>query len=82
MAQRVSQSLQGGQDEETLEPHVLVDHRGRPIGRFQEGDSVIFYNLRGGEGSRALQELFGQRIQLLSNLAGTSAQFYDHDSIP
>ena len=47
MAQRVSQSLQGGQDEETLEPHVLVDHRGRPIGRFQEGDSVIFYNLRG-----------------------------------
>lgn len=47
MSHVISQSLQAGQDEETLEPHVLVNHQGEPIGRFQDGDSVIFYNLRG-----------------------------------
>jgi 2,3-bisphosphoglycerate-independent phosphoglycerate mutase len=30
-----------------LEPRVLVDNGGTPIGRFQDGDYVIFYNIRG-----------------------------------
>ena len=37
----------GERDDETLEPRVLVDSRNRPVGRLEQGDYVIFYNLRG-----------------------------------
>jgi 2,3-bisphosphoglycerate-independent phosphoglycerate mutase len=47
MAQAVREAYRTGEDDETLEPRVLVDPRGNPIGRFQDGDYVIFYNLRG-----------------------------------
>lgn len=47
MAQAVREAYRRGEDDETLEPQVLVDPRGNPIGRFQDGDYVIFYNLRG-----------------------------------
>jgi 2,3-bisphosphoglycerate-independent phosphoglycerate mutase len=36
-----------GQEDETLEPMVKVDSTGRPRGRISEGDSVIFYDIRG-----------------------------------
>jgi 2,3-bisphosphoglycerate-independent phosphoglycerate mutase len=47
MAQAVREAYRAGEDDETLEPRVLVDPRGNPIGRFRDGDYVIFYNLRG-----------------------------------
>ncbi|MBN2569129.1 MAG: alkaline phosphatase family protein [Deltaproteobacteria bacterium] len=34
-------------DEEMMEPMVLSDDNGTPIGRIKDGDSVIFYNIRG-----------------------------------
>jgi 2,3-bisphosphoglycerate-independent phosphoglycerate mutase len=37
----------GENDDETLEPRVLVDSHNRPVGRLEKGDYVIFYNLRG-----------------------------------
>jgi len=40
-------AYQRGEEDETLEPLVLVDKRGVPIGRFQKGDYVIFYDIRG-----------------------------------
>ena len=36
-----------GQEDEALEPIVRVDAAGRPVGRIAEGDSVIFYDIRG-----------------------------------
>ncbi|OGD27264.1 MAG: phosphoglycerate mutase [Candidatus Aminicenantes bacterium RBG_13_63_10] len=36
-----------GQEDEALEPIVLADPSGRPIGRPEAGDAVIFYDLRG-----------------------------------
>ena len=47
MAEAVRGAYRSGEDDETLEPRVLVDPRGNPIGRFRDGDYVIFYNLRG-----------------------------------
>ena len=47
MAQAVHEAYQSGEDDETLEPRVLVGQHGNPIGRFQDGDYIIFYNLRG-----------------------------------
>lgn len=48
MAEAVRAAYQAGEnDDETLEPRVLVGRDGQPIGRFRDGDYVIFYNLRG-----------------------------------
>lgn len=46
-AKVIQEAYQVGEEEETLEPRVLVDHQGIPIGRFRQGDYIIFYNLRG-----------------------------------
>jgi 2,3-bisphosphoglycerate-independent phosphoglycerate mutase len=47
MAEAVRAAYQSGEDDESLEPRVLVDDGGKPMGRFQDGDYVIFYNIRG-----------------------------------
>lgn len=47
MTEAVREAYRAGEDDETLEPRVLVDPGGKPIGRFRDGDYVIFYNLRG-----------------------------------
>ncbi|MGQ9458237.1 MAG: alkaline phosphatase family protein [Anaerolineae bacterium] len=47
MARAVREAYARGEDDEALEPLVLVDRGGRPIGRIHEGDFVLFYDLRG-----------------------------------
>ncbi len=47
MTEAVQAAYQSGVDDESLEPRVLVDDGGKPVGRFQDGDYVIFYNIRG-----------------------------------
>lgn len=47
MADAVRAAYRAGQDDETMEPIVLVDDGGNPIGRIEDGDYVIFYDLRG-----------------------------------
>ena len=47
MAAAVRAAYHAGQDDEKLEPIVLVDGEGAPVGRIQDGDYVIFYDLRG-----------------------------------
>jgi 2,3-bisphosphoglycerate-independent phosphoglycerate mutase len=47
MSEAVRRSYQEGQEDETLEPFVLSDLSGIPLGRFKSGDAVIFYNIRG-----------------------------------
>jgi len=36
-----------GQDDETMEPIVLCDRNGEPVGRIRDRDYVIFYDIRG-----------------------------------
>jgi 2,3-bisphosphoglycerate-independent phosphoglycerate mutase len=47
MSQAVRQAYRAGQEDETLEPLVRVDARGQPVGSIQDGDYVIFYDIRG-----------------------------------
>jgi len=47
MAEAVRAAYHAGQEDETLEPLVLVDGAGQPVGRIQDGDYVIFYDIRG-----------------------------------
>ena len=47
MAEAVRAAYRAGEDDETMGPIVLVDADSRPLGRIQDGDYVIFYDLRG-----------------------------------
>ena len=47
MAEAVRAAYRAGEEDEALEPLVLVDAAGRPIGRIGDGDYVIFYDIRG-----------------------------------
>jgi 2,3-bisphosphoglycerate-independent phosphoglycerate mutase len=62
MAQAVREAYRAGEDDETLEPRVLVDPRGKPIGRFRDGDYVIFYNLRGEREIELCQSLLDEKF--------------------
>jgi len=47
LAEAVRAAYRAGEDDETMEPIVRVDDEGEPIGRIQDGDYVIFYDIRG-----------------------------------
>ncbi len=47
MAEAVRAAYRAGEEDEALEPLVLVDDNDNPIGRIAEGDYVIFYDIRG-----------------------------------
>jgi len=47
MAEAVRTSYRAGEEDEALEPLVLVDDGGKPVGRISDGDYVIFYDIRG-----------------------------------
>ncbi len=47
MADAVRAAYARGEDDERMEPLVRVNAAGQPLGRIQDGDYVIFYDLRG-----------------------------------
>ncbi len=47
LADAIREAYKLGQEDEALEPIVKVDPSGRPRGRIGDGDSVIFYDIRG-----------------------------------
>jgi 2,3-bisphosphoglycerate-independent phosphoglycerate mutase len=47
MAEAVRAAYRAGQEDESLEPLVRVDQDGQPVGSIQDGDYVIFYDIRG-----------------------------------
>ncbi len=47
LAGAIREAYSLGQEDEALEPIVKVDNSGRPRGRIDDGDSVIFYDIRG-----------------------------------
>lgn len=59
-AEMVRKAYLSGNDEETLEPHVLTNSLGKPVGRVKKGDFVIFYNLRGEREVELCKSLLGK----------------------
>jgi 2,3-bisphosphoglycerate-independent phosphoglycerate mutase len=47
MGQAIRRAYRAGQEDEALEPLITVDATGRPLGRLNDRDSVIFYDIRG-----------------------------------
>jgi len=47
MAAAVREAYAGGEDDEIMGPIVLVDDEAKPVGRIEDGNYVIFYNIRG-----------------------------------
>ena len=47
MAEAVRAAYRAGEEEEALEPLVLVGSDDQPVGRIGDGDYVIFYDIRG-----------------------------------
>lgn len=47
LAEALRAAYRASEDDETMEPLVLVDAAGRPIGRVRDGDYVVFYDIRG-----------------------------------
>ncbi|MFL7791220.1 MAG: alkaline phosphatase family protein [Anaerolineae bacterium] len=47
IAEAVRAAYRAGEEDEALEPIVLVDGDGQPVGRIGDGDYVIFYDIRG-----------------------------------
>lgn len=47
MAEAVRSAYHAGQEDESLEPLVRVDADGQPVGSIEDGDYVIFYDIRG-----------------------------------
>jgi len=62
MAEAARAAYQSGEDDESLEPRVLVDDGGKPMGRFQDGDYVIFYNIRGEREVELCQSLLNDNF--------------------
>lgn len=58
----ITKAYQAGEEEETLAPRLLVDAQGRPIGRLQDGDYIIFYNLRGEREVELCQSLLDKNF--------------------
>ncbi len=47
MAGAVRTAYRYGEEDEALEPLVRVDGDGQPVGSIQDGDYVVFYDIRG-----------------------------------
>jgi 2,3-bisphosphoglycerate-independent phosphoglycerate mutase len=47
LVKAIKEAYRSGQEDEELEPIVVVDSSQNPIGRIERGDSVIFYDIRG-----------------------------------
>ncbi len=47
MAQAVRDAYARGEEDEALEPLALFGQDGKPVGRIQDGDYIIFYDIRG-----------------------------------
>ena len=47
LVEAIKKAYRDGQEDEALEPIIAVDSSGRSLGRFERGDSVIFYDIRG-----------------------------------
>jgi len=47
MAEAVRAAYRAGEEDEAMEPRVLVNGEGTPLGRIADGDYCIFYDIRG-----------------------------------
>ncbi len=47
LGQAIRRAYRSGQEDEALEPLIRADGTGQPLGRLKNGDSLVFYDIRG-----------------------------------
>ena len=47
LAEAVRAAYRAGEEDEAMEPRILVNGNGMPLGRIADGDYCIFYDIRG-----------------------------------
>jgi 2,3-bisphosphoglycerate-independent phosphoglycerate mutase len=47
LVRSIKKAYEAGQEDEALDPIVMADPSGQPLGRLERGDYVIFYDIRG-----------------------------------
>lgn len=63
LAPAIRAAYKAGQEDEALEPIVSVDAAGRPVGRISDGDSVVFYDVRGEREVELTRSLVERRFE-------------------
>lgn len=75
MSEAIRKAYKEGQEDETLLPLILTDLQGNPEGRISEGDSVIFYNIRGEREIELTRSLTEDNFAEFPAKAGLNLQF-------
>jgi len=75
MAQAVREAYASGEEDEALEPLVLVDDFRKPVGRIQDGDYVIFYDIRGEREVELTQSFVDEEFQGFPTEKGLKVSF-------
>lgn len=70
-ASAIRDQYRQGQGDETLEPIIRYSSSGQPLGRFEDEDTVIFYNLRGE-----------REIELTQSLTEENFDFFPRPKFP
>ena len=81
LAEAVKDAYSQGQEDERLEPIIVVKDR-QPKGRFRDGDSIIFYDIRGEreiELSRTLIDHDFKEFPVMEDIELTLATMIEYD---
>lgn len=75
MALAVREAYKKGEEDETLEPLVLADRNGSPVGRPAAGDYVIFYDIRGEREVELTESLVSEEFDKFPTVRGLCLGF-------
>ncbi len=75
LVRAILNSYRQGEEDEALEPIVMVDEEGRPIGRMQGGDYVIFYDIRGEREIQITESLINPEFNFFQTKQDTLLNF-------
>jgi len=83
LVEAIKNAYREGQEDEALEPIIKVDSRGKPLGRFDNGDYVIFYDIRGEREVQLTQGLTDKKFEHFPRKENLNLNFVtmiDYDS--
>ena len=83
MVRAIKEAYQNGQEDEALEPIIKVNSQGKPIGKLESGDYVIFYDIRGEREIQLTQSLTEREFDHFpqkENLRVNFVTMIDYDS--
>ena len=59
----IAQAYQAGETDEFVQPRVVVDEDGNPVGRIHDGDAVIFFNFRSDRARQLSRALAAEEFE-------------------